>query len=166
MFEVWDGLQDTQMSISVDANQYVGSAPVWRIVGAEPNALISWTSVQNGQNTGENNDYGQMTTADGTWTQTGGAWETKHIGNWTKTAFVNGKSASVSFNVSPAPTPAPTPGPTPGPTPIPPPGTTMTSDDVLTWIKNNALYLGLGAAALLVLPSLLGNFGGGQKRGR
>lgn len=165
MFEVWAnaGLQDTQMSLSVDANQYVGGVPVYRIANAAPNALIRWTSVKNGIPTGENNDYGQYTDTSGNWTGAGGAWTADYIGNWIKTAFVGGQSANVSFNVSPAPAPAPAAPAPGGSSTTTTTTTTPRTDDAWRWIKENALYLGLGAAALLVLPSLISNFGGGRK---
>lgn len=172
MNEVWydGGLADTQMSLAIDSNQWVGSTPVYRIAGAPPNQPIIWTSVHNGQATGENNTYpGHFTTADGDFTVSGGAWPAEHIGNWTKTAIVGGKSASVSFNVQPAPSSS-TPNTGSGSGSTNTTNTTSTTsnqstDDAWTWIKDNALYIGLGAAALLILPSVFANFGA-PKRGR
>src|SRR6185436_8644366 len=71
-----------------------------------PNSPIYWSSTLNGVPTGENLAfYGHYTDYNGIWGATGGAWQSSHVGGWTKTAYIGNGNAlplTVSFQVIPS----------------------------------------------------------------
>ena len=85
-----------------NATYVVGGATTYSINCAPANSKILWSSTLNGVSTGENNVYyGQNTNSNGYWSGAGGAWATANLGNWTKTASINGITVTVSFIVTP-----------------------------------------------------------------
>lgn len=126
MFSVWRnartgysglrGLGALKLSLN-SFTQYVGQSPTYTIEGAAPNADIYWSSLKNGQSTGEVNAYyGHKTDGDGKWSATTGPWAAGYEGNWWKTARVGDESSTVQFQILPTPaTTTPTPAPLPAP---------------------------------------------------
>lgn len=64
----------------------IGDQPVYTITGAEPGAVIAWTSFKNGQPTDElNAQYGQYVEADGSWSSgVLDPWPASYQGQWQK----------------------------------------------------------------------------------
>lgn len=64
----------------------VGDRPIYTITGAEPGAVISWTSFKNGQPTGElNAQYGHYIDEEGNWSSgVLDPWPANYAGQWQK----------------------------------------------------------------------------------
>ncbi len=97
--------QNNDFTLTTDNNFCVGSQTRYTIVTTSGllGQSILWNSTFNGQNTGENNYYvGQVVSGSGGqgfWSDVGSTWTTANIGQWTKTATINGISRTVSFEV-------------------------------------------------------------------
>src|SRR5215468_7058665 len=100
------------MTLSINKAVFtVSEVPVYLISGAPPNATICWSSSKDGQPTGESGTcYGQKTDSNGEWQSAGNAWLPGNAGSWQKVASVypqgsnTPQTATVSFQVRPAPT--------------------------------------------------------------
>ncbi len=95
------------LSLSINSiYQTVGSAPTFRLVGAQPGAVIYWSSYKNGQPTGEYNaSYNQTVEPNGTVELEGGQWTNDDIGTWTKEVLIQSPDgtnnrAMIQFTVS------------------------------------------------------------------
>lgn len=83
----------------------VGTQPTYSVVGTANlvNYPIIWSSTFNGSPTGENNAYVGQTIAasngQASWSGVGSTWTNVHIGQWTKTATINGVTKTVHFEV-------------------------------------------------------------------
>jgi hypothetical protein len=89
------------IALNVDKSAYiVGESPTYSIV-ARPNSPIYWTSFKDGVSTGEDHAfYGQYTDASGRATVQGQAWTDNDVSaNWVKQITVEGRDASVRFQV-------------------------------------------------------------------
>ena len=94
---------DRQSLLGQSASYSVGDSTVYSINCAPPNSQILWSSTLNGVDTGEDFVYyGQNTDGNGHWSGAGGAWTSANLGNWTKTAAINGVSVQVAFAVTPS----------------------------------------------------------------
>jgi hypothetical protein len=109
MFTVWNnarrgmnglrGLGALQLSLN-SFTQYTGQPPTYTITGAQPNADIYWSSLKNGESTGEvRSFYGHKTDGNGNWSATTGPWPPGLEGNWWKTAHVGDESSTVQFQI-------------------------------------------------------------------
>jgi hypothetical protein len=95
------------IQLTADKAQYkVGETPAY-VVRGPANATIKWTSTKNGTLTAEVDRIYTTpligpTDATGTWIGQGDrAWETADVGRWVKYVRVNGRLASVAFDVVP-----------------------------------------------------------------
>lgn len=93
---------DRQGAVGQAAFYGVGESTTYSVNCAPPNSQILWSSTLNGNSTGENQVYyGQNTDGNGHWSGTGGAWTSANLGDWTKTATINGVPVQVAFSVTP-----------------------------------------------------------------
>lgn len=97
--------EDKNFTLTADTSMCVGQQTRFTITGT-PNLVgktIVWSSTKNGVNTGENNPYSGQTISNSSglafWSDVSSTWQTSHIGNWTKTATIDGISKTVSFEV-------------------------------------------------------------------
>ena len=88
MFSVWARQQPGRGlgALSFNMNKaayYVGEAPTYNLSGGAAYSPVLWSSMKNGESTGEVlTDYGHRTDGNGNLTGAGGVWTADQIGAW------------------------------------------------------------------------------------